>query len=128
MIAETGSSKRRAVLGHEKGQMLVWGRLDDRCEFGMQRYGERGAGFLLSDVDGAVAYVLAAHADRIGAALPRAKQQLHRQARTRTDRMVRSVCRDIVLRPSINPFGAQLNVLDAKGRVVITQTDLLAKL
>src|SRR4051812_46176914 len=94
----------------------------------MQRYCERGAGFLLSDVDGDVAYVLAAHADHIGTALPGAKQQLHRQARTRADCMVRPVSRDIVLRPSINSFGAQLNVLDTKGWVVIAQTDLLAKL
>src|SRR5262245_11981029 len=76
-----------AAVGREKRQMLRRCCLERRLQLGMQQDRQRGAGLTLAHVNKAVAHMLAAHADHIGAALCRVEQERERETGSSSDRM-----------------------------------------
>jgi hypothetical protein len=69
-VPEAGSGERLAELSDEKRHLPGCALGDNRLEMRVHRDGKLGAGFLLANVQQAVADVLATHAHHVRAPLP----------------------------------------------------------
>src|SRR5262245_6458484 len=117
-FAESFAEMIRAVWlasrGDEKCQVLARRRVEHRLPVRMHRDRRQlGAGFLLFHCERAIADVLAAHADHVGAPLRGVEQEREREARLRADRMMRLELRDLFFGPCVKSValdGCELDV------------------
>jgi hypothetical protein len=75
-VPEAGSGERLAELSDEKRHLPGCALGDNRLEIRVHRDGKLGAGFLLANVQQAVADVLATHAHHVRTCSARVPQQL----------------------------------------------------
>src|SRR6184192_659573 len=94
--------------------MLARRGVEHRLQLGKNRYRRQlGAGLLLFHCERAVADVLAAHADHVGAPLRGVEQEREREARLRANGMMRLELRNLFFGPcvkSVAPDGCELDV------------------